>query len=651
MKTNASILRFVFALVGCVAAGAALAQGPLLPPGAPAPIYKTLEQVEPRRPISALPFTISQPGSYYLTTNLIGGAGAGILISASRVSLDLMGFEISDGAGSGIVVSGLRSNVWIRNGTVRGWSGWGVEAPVVQDCVFEKLQLSANGQPATAGGLLAGGSSVVRDCTASGNGTAGLQIAGDRNRIEGNHLTINDRGLRVTGVENVIIRNSAAGNLLDYEVAAGNDLGPVGRAATLPSPWGNIGAALFDLTVNVMGSGVVASMPGGISCGADCTEPYAAGSLVTLTATPGMGSIFTGWSGGGCMGTGPCVVTMDAAKSVTATFTIETYALTVSKAGAGVGNVSSTPTGVNCGMDCSESYASGTLVTLTATPAMGSTFAGWSGACTGMGSCVVTMDAAKSVTATFALDAYTLSIIKVGGGAGTVTSSPAGVNCGADCTEVYSAGTMVTLTAAPAVGSTFTGWSGEGCSGTGTCTVTMDAAKTVAATFALQNFTLSTAKAGTGTGTIASSPAGINCGADCTEVFPFGTTVTLTAAAGSGSTFSGWSGGGCSGTGTCVTTINAATTVTATFTLNTYALTVNKSGSGTGTVTSSPAGVNCGTDCSEMYNHGTMVTLTATPAMGSSFTGWSGGCTGTGTCTVTMDAAKTVTANFTLGSP
>jgi carbohydrate binding protein with CBM6 domain/List-Bact-rpt repeat protein len=75
--------------------------------------------------------------------------------------------------------------------------------------------------------------------------------------------------------------------------------------------------------------------------------------------------------------------------------------LTVTKAGTGSGTVTSSPAGINCGSDCSESYASGTSVTLTAVPGAGSTFAGWSGACSGTGSCAVTMTAARSVTATF----------------------------------------------------------------------------------------------------------------------------------------------------------------------------------------------------------------------------------------------------------
>ncbi|MBI2987903.1 MAG: hypothetical protein HYY45_14160 [Deltaproteobacteria bacterium] len=83
-------------------------------------------------------------------------------------------------------------------------------------------------------------------------------------------------------------------------------------------------------------------------------------------------------------------------------------------------------------------------------------------------------------------EGFTLTARKGGSGKGTVTSSPAGINCNADCTETsadYENGTSVTLTASAASGSSFSGWSGEGCSGTGTCTVTLSANRTVTATF------------------------------------------------------------------------------------------------------------------------------------------------------------------------
>ncbi len=97
----------------------------------------------------------------------------------------------------------------------------------------------------------------------------------------------------------------------------------------------------------------------------------------------------------------------------------------------------------------SEVYNHGTVVTLTATPSVGSVFGGWSGACSGTGGCTVTMDQASSVTATFTITTYTLTVSLTGAGSGTVTSSPAGINCGVDCSHVYNPGTLVTLTATP----------------------------------------------------------------------------------------------------------------------------------------------------------------------------------------------------------
>jgi len=94
-------------------------------------------------------------------------------------------------------------------------------------------------------------------------------------------------------------------------------------------------------------------------------------------------------------------------------------------------------------------------------------------------------------------------------------------------------------------------------------------------------------------------------------------------------------------------TMSAARVVTAAFAAQQFGLTVGKAGLGSGTVTSSPAGINCGPTCSASYNSGTVVTLTATPAFGSLFTGWSGCDTVSGsTCSVTMSAARSVTASF-----
>jgi uncharacterized repeat protein (TIGR02543 family) len=160
------------------------------------------------------------------------------------------------------------------------------------------------------------------------------------------------------------------------------------------------------------------------------------------------------------------------------------YTVTVSK--AGTGTVASSPSAINCGSTCTASIASGTSIGFSATPAAGSTFVGWSGACTGTGGCALVVNSNKSLTATFApstATAYTLTLSRSGTGAGTVTSTPSGIACGTDCTQSYASGSTVTLTAAAGTGSRFTGWTGA-CTGTSaTCTVSMTAARAVNATF------------------------------------------------------------------------------------------------------------------------------------------------------------------------
>ncbi|MDB5975454.1 MAG: hypothetical protein JWR07_2214, partial [Nevskia sp.] len=124
-------------------------------------------------------------------------------------------------------------------------------------------------------------------------------------------------------------------------------------------------------------------------------------------------------------------------------------------------------------------------VTLTATPASGSVFAGWSGDCSGTDSCQVFMDRIRNVTATFNLATQpqqTLQLIKAGGSSGRVSSSPTGIDCGAQCAAEFTRGSVVTLTATPDAGAVFSGWSGA-CTGTATCQVTLNADTQVTATF------------------------------------------------------------------------------------------------------------------------------------------------------------------------
>lgn len=162
----------------------------------------------------------------------------------------------------------------------------------------------------------------------------------------------------------------------------------------------------------------------------------------------------------------------------------ETFTLSVTLSGTGTGGVESSPSGIDCGEDCQEDYNVDTQVTLTATATGNSTFTGWSGSCSGLGDCVVTMDNSHNILAAFNVLSYTLTVNVSGDGTGGVVSSPVGIDCGEDCDELYEQDTQVTLTPTPTGESIFKSWIGA-CAGTGTCIVTMDGHKTATVTFDL----------------------------------------------------------------------------------------------------------------------------------------------------------------------
>ena len=440
-----------------------------------------------------------------------------------------------------------------------------------------------------------------------------------------------------------------------------------------------------DLSVATIGdgSGYLDSSPAGIDCAsdnpahADCRQEYADDQVVDITAHPGPDSDFHGFPGSGCSGSGPtCTVTMDRARTVTGDFRLKVYDLETSTTGSGVGEIQVSPAGDDCGPSppgaTCDTYEFGTSVTLTADPLEeSSNFTGWGGDCASFGSaetCTVTIDGPKSVTAEYTLKQRRLDVTTSGTGSGIVLSTPAGIDCGSgghtDCDETSHHGDQITLSAQEDFAtSEFKGWSDPSCpDNVQSCVVTYDAAKTVDAQFDLKPRALTVTTSGTGVGYVDSVPAGIDCGrnspthSDCDESQPHGTTVTLTAHPAANTNFTGWDGAGCSGSAeTCEITLDAAKAVNAEFTLKQRSLDVSAVGTGSGFVDSLPAGIDCGVpptgqnDCDDSYADGTAVTLTAHPdGATTDFTGFAGaGCT-TSPCTVTMDAAKSVTATFTL---
>jgi PKD repeat protein len=177
-------------------------------------------------------------------------------------------------------------------------------------------------------------------------------------------------------------------------------------------------------------------------------------------------------------------------ETVKCTFTnkpLRTLSVTVD----GAGTVTSDPAGIDCGFTCTHDFADGTPVTLHEQASDGWEFAGWSGVDCPNLDCVVTMDQAQSVTATFqpvAPPPQTLSVVTDGTGTGTVTSEPAGIDCGTTCQFDFTPGEFVALHAVADTGSTFVGWGGV-CSGDADCAVLMDQARSVTATFTLNGDT------------------------------------------------------------------------------------------------------------------------------------------------------------------
>jgi hypothetical protein len=198
------------------------AQGPLNPPGAPAPTMKSLDELdakldqveaktEKRRPISSLPLTITAPGSYYLTRNLTGAVGQdGITVNADDVTIDLNGFMLAGPGANGIVAVGAR--IAIRNGTVSGWSQTGITAGA--GALVENIRASNN----PGRGISAGNNSVVQSCTVTNSGT----VAAGRGIAAGTGSLVSKCLVTGTSGANAIAINAASGSTVMDSTARDN---------------------------------------------------------------------------------------------------------------------------------------------------------------------------------------------------------------------------------------------------------------------------------------------------------------------------------------------------------------------------------------------------------------------------------------------
>lgn len=335
------------------------------------------------------------------------------------------------------------------------------------------------------------------------------------------------------------------------------------------------------------------------------------------------------------------------------------FTLTVNLAGGGGGEVECEAEGGAEPCAHEAGYPAGTELTLVPIVDEESDFAGFSAGsgsaagCAGASPCTFTIEADSSITATFEpVPEHSLEINLAGSGEGEVACRVAGEEEYYPCEDTYPDKTRLTLRQFAETESSRSGGFSAGtgsaaeCTGTA-CTFTITEDSSVTATFESKLFTLKASKEGTGTGTwVCEREEGPE---PCAAKYPYGTEVTLIAKADPDSAVAGWSGECHRIAGVeCEVEMDVNRKVTVTFDSTAeYTLAVEVVGTGSGTVTGLPGSIDCGSVCSDVFRAGTEVTLTATPASGSSFGGWTGGgCTAAGGCTVTMNRAKTVKATF-----
>ncbi len=362
--------------------------------------------------------------------------------------------------------------------------------------------------------------------------------------------------------------------------------------------------------INQSTGGMITATPDG---------PYHYGDVVMVEAEENTGYDFTGWSGDLSGTTNPTTITLNGDKTVGATF-IQVVTLTINQSTGGT--ITVTPAGP---------YHYGDVVTVEAAINAGYTFTGWIGDLSGTTNpTAITLNGDKTVSATFTPIEYTITFNYIG--TGEVTKDPN--------QATYHYGDAVVLTAVPPAEYKFDTWSGDLSGTTNPTTIVIDGNKNITATFSLIYYLLTVNI--DGGGHVDLVPPGVFF----PELEPDGPYFTyhqmpnMYAVPNLGWTFTNWTGDRTGTANPMAITMSGDKTVTAHFTAIQYTFTTNAVGQGT--LSKSPDQTT--------YTYGQQVTVAATPATGWSFGYWSGSCTGTGACVVTVDGNESVTATFLEGA-
>jgi uncharacterized repeat protein (TIGR02543 family) len=389
-----------------------------------------------------------------------------------------------------------------------------------------------------------------------------------------------------------------------------------------------VGFALNQYLLTLSGTGSGSVTVNGADCALPWSGTFAHGDIVALEAVPASGSHFTSWVGGLTGAANPTFLVMDSAKDVTAAFGLNTYTLTISGTD-GIVKLNGAPRA----LPWTGPFAAGEAADLEAVPVLGYHFVSWSGDLTGSANpTTITMDGDRQVSAEFAVDSCTLTVLGTHGSlnvddvAQTLPYSAS-----------YDYGTVVSLEAVADPGYHFAGWSGDLTGTTNPVDVTVAGDQTITANFAPGLCTLSLTGSG---GTVKVN--GIAQSLPWSGQYDSGTVVSLEAVPDTGYQFVGWSGD-LTGTESPVdVTINGDKTITANFRLLHCTLTLTGSG---GMV--KVDGVAQSLPWSGEYDYGTNVTLEAVPDSCTRFSGWSGDLlSADNPAVIALDGDKAVTAGF-----